>query len=317
VNAGTRLSLACFFLLVLPAALFGATDKAAREVDRRAQRILAVRALIMRADADSLATAAALSFKQPSSPSAVELAVSAAELAPQNASIGWLHLRLCMESPQCDVRDAATVLRWVDADNGASWLPILAAANKEKDYTEVDRVLTDMGQAPRFDIYFNRLVVLMTDALKRAHASLPHGYANTDNERFELISGILNEMVPGYSPLLDVCRRAAANPERREACLKVAHNMQRGDTVAAQIAGFGIERRLLPTDSREAEALAERRRLLEFRVASAAPQEPSALPWMNSAAHQRLAKMRSLAREEDVCIAILRDHKLPLKPPEG
>jgi hypothetical protein len=314
--SGIRLALlGC--LLALPMCCFAATDKAPREIDRRAQRILAVQALIMRADADSLATAAALSFKQPSSPTAVELSVSAAELAPQNAPIGWLHLRLCTESALCDFRDAATVLRWVDADNGASWLPVLATAVKEKDLTEIDRVIADMAQAPRFDIYWNRLVVLMTDALKRAHGALPRGYAASDSERFELITGILNEMTPGYSPLLDACRRAGANTERRDDCLKLARIMQRADTVGAQIAGFGIEKRLLAPDSKESEALAERRALLEWRVASASQQEESGLPWMHSAAHLRLAKMRLLAREEDVCIAILREHKSPLKPAEN
>jgi hypothetical protein len=243
-------------------AVAAAGHKAVPSPDHRALRAQAAQALILHADADSLATAAALSFKLPTSPSALELAVSAAEAAPQNPAIGWLHLQLCVDTPPCNVRDAATVLRWVDADNGASWLPILTAAVKDKDSMEVERVIGDMAQAPRFDLYWNELVVLMTDSLRNARTSLPHGFALSDAERFDLISGIVSEVVPAFSSLLDACRGAATGSERRENCLKLSRTMQRGDTVVAQIAGFGIERRLIAPDSREARALAERRRAL-------------------------------------------------------
>jgi len=93
----------------------------------QAWRAAAAAVLIARADAHSLAAAAALRHLGPAgpkgaaapAPTAVELAARAAELAPQNASIGWLHLQLCAGTPACDIRDVATVMRWVDADNGA------------------------------------------------------------------------------------------------------------------------------------------------------------------------------------------------------
>jgi hypothetical protein len=299
-------------------AVAAAGHKAVPSPDHRALRAQAAQALILHADADSLATAAALSFKLPTSPSALELAVSAAEAAPQNPAIGWLHLQLCVDTPPCNVRDAATVLRWVDADNGASWLPILTAAVKDKDSMEVERVIGDMAQAPRFDLYWNELVVLMTDSLRNARTSLPHGFALSDAERFDLISGIVSEVVPAFSSLLDACRGAATGSERRENCLKLSRTMQRGDTVVAQIAGFGIERRLIAPDSREARALAERRRALEWRTSAAAQFDAPVLPWlMNARARLRLAKMRTLPREEDVCIAILREHKISTAPTEN
>jgi hypothetical protein len=298
---------------------FGGTAvsrKPAPQPDHRALRAQAAQALILRGDADSLATAAALSFKLPTSPAALELAVSAAEAAPQNAAIGWLHLQICVATPPCNVRDAATVLRWVDADNGASWLPILTVGVKDKDSMEVERILGDMAQTPRFDLYWNELVVLMTDSLKNARA-LPHGFAASDAERFDLISGIVSELVPAFSSLLDACRGAPPGTERRENCLKLARTMQHGDAVVAQIAGFGIERRLIAPDSREMRALTERRRELEWRVSAAAQFDAPVLPWlMNARARLRLAKMRTLPREEDVCIAILREHKMPAEPKE-
>ena len=116
---------------------------------------------------------------------------------------------------------------------------------------------------------------------------------------------------------MDACRESSRSPERRELCLKLSKTMQRGDTIVAQMAGFGIERRLLAPDSKEARAIAERRRVLEWRVAAAAKFDTPLLPWTkNARARARLAQMRAMPREEDVCIAILREHKMALDPPE-
>ena len=276
----------------------------------------AIQVLLARADADSLAAAAALGHKRHMSPSALELAVSAAELAPQNAVIGWLHLRLCVETPSCDFRDVATVLRWIDADNGASWLPILAAAYREGDTTEVDRVLADMAQTKRFDVYWNQLVVLLADSLFKARGDLPRGIAGSDAERFDLANRIVGELQPPFSSLLASCRSVAAGTERREACLKLSRIMQHGDAIAVQMAGFGIEERLVASDSKEARALSGRRRLLEARVAAVARADP-ALPWLkNARARRRLAQMRAKPRQEDVDLAILREHKVVVTTPE-
>jgi hypothetical protein len=294
----------------------------------QAWRSAAATVLAARADANSLATAAALRYGAAAGgpkagtanlkQSAVELAARASDLKPQDASIGWLHLQLCSGTPACDIRDVATVQHWVDADNSAAWLQNLAAAQKEKDTTEVDRILTDMAQGAHFDLYWNRIVVLMADVLHAARADLPDGYAASDSARLTTVNGIANgEIVPPFTALVDACRESSAIPERRELCLKLSKIMQRSDTIAAQIAGFGIERRLHAPDSKEARAVAERRRVLEWRVENAAKFDSALLPWTNNArARARLAQMRAMPREEDVCIAILREHKMALDPPE-
>jgi hypothetical protein len=281
-----------------------------------------------RADANSLATAAALRFTGPAygaksagaspKPSALELAARASELAPQDASIGWLNLQLCSGTPACDIRDVATVMRWVDADNGAAWLQTLAAAQKDRDTTEVDRILADMAHGERFDLYWNRIVVLMVDVLGTAHDRLPGGFAASDSARLTTVSEIAGgEVIPSFSSLVDVCRDSSAGAERRDLCLKLSKTMQRSDTIAAQLVGFSIERRLLAPDSREARTIAERKRLLEWRMAAAAKFDNPLLPWTkNARARARIAEMRAMPREEDVCIAILRQHKMALDPPE-
>jgi hypothetical protein len=124
-------------------------------------------------------------------------------------------------------------------------------------------------------------------------------------------------VIPPFAPLVDACRESAAYPGRRELCLRLSKTMQRGDTIVAQLTGFGIEKRLLAPDSKEVRAIAERRRVLEWRVAAAARFDNPLLPWTkNARARARLAQMRALPREEDVCIAILREHKMAVDPPE-
>jgi hypothetical protein len=298
------------------------------EVDKyQIWRTAAAQALIERADAGSLATAAALTFVGPPGPketgaksesAALDLAVRASAMAPQNAGIGWLHLQVCARTPGCDIRDAATTLRWVDADNGAAWLPTLAAAQKDRDTIEVDRVLADIAQDTRFDLYWNPIVVLMFDTLKSAGNKLPGHGPNSDLTRLTTVMGIASaELIPPFAPLIDACRESTAGTERREACLKLSKTMQRGDTVIAQLTGLSIERRLVAPDGKEARAIAERRHVLEWRMSAAAQFDIPLLPWLiNSRARSRLAHMRILPREEDVCIAILREHGMAIQPPE-
>ena len=291
----------------------------------RAWRAKAVDTLVARGDANSLATAAALNFVGSAvktrmalqGPRTLDLAAAASKLAPQHAGIAWLHLSLCVDSPGCDIRDAATAMRWVDADNGAAWLPTLAAAQRDKDATEIERILGDMARGTHFNLYWNAIVVLMFDALDAARKQLPSGYASSDATRYAAVSAVArSEIIPPFTPLVDACRDAVAAGERRDVCLKLSKILQRGDTIIAQMVGFNIERRLLPPDSKEARAVGERRRVLEWRVSAAATFDSALLPWTNnSRARARIAQMRSIPREEDVCIAILRKHKMAIDPP--
>jgi hypothetical protein len=291
-----------------------------------AWRAAAAQALAGRGDADSLAAAAALTFvasadkgRLDAGPgrTAVELAARASELDPQDAGIAWLRLQLCAGTPGCDIRDAATTLRWIDADNGAVWLPTLTAAQRDKDTMEIDRVLQDMARGSRFDFYWNRTVVLLFDALRDARGDLPAQYLPSDLARLSeamMLAGA--EIVPPIAPLAAACRDAGA-AERREDCLRLAKLMQHADTIGAQMAGFNLEKRFTSPEGREARAIAERRRILEWRVTTARQSDTPTLPWLtNALARGRIAQMRASSREEDVDVAILRKHGLPLEPPE-
>jgi hypothetical protein len=290
-------------------------------------RAAAAAALSTRADAASLATAAALRYAGSGSgkaglpksvPSALDLAARASELDPQNASISWLHLQLCSGTPACDIREVATAMRWVDADNGAAWLQTLTTAQKDGDTIEVDRILADMAQGARFDLYWNRIAVMMVDALDAVRDELPPANVASDSARLNTVSGIASsEIIPPFSALLEACREPGAAAERRDLCLKLSKTMQHGDTIVTQMIGFSIERHLFAPDSKEARLLAERKHLLEWRVAAAAKFDHPLLPWTkNARARARLVHMRYMRREEDVCIAILRQHRMALEPPE-
>jgi len=250
-------------------------------------------------------------------PGGVEMAARASELDPGNPSIGWLRLQLCANTPGCDIRDAATAMRWIDAENSAAWLPTLAAAQRDKDAVETDRILTDMARGVRFDLYWNRTVVLLFDALKKAGGTLPANYLPSDLSRLSEAMGITSaEIIPPFAPLFSACRDPA-DAERRDSCLRLSKIMQRGDTVIVQMAGFSMERRLSPPDSKEARTVAEHRRVLEYRVSTAGQFDEPMLPWLRSArARARVAQMRDIPREEDLDIAILRKRKMPLEPPE-
>jgi hypothetical protein len=289
-----------------------------------AWRAEAAQALARRDDARSLATAAALCFvasgpkaraEPAASKAAVDLAARASELDPQSPSIGWLRLQLCASSAGCDIREAATTLRWVDADNGAVWLPTLSAVQKDNDPAEIDRILADMAEGSRFDFYWNPTVVLLFDELQRGSSDLPPHYLPSDLARLSeatLVAG--NEIIPQLNAVANACRDPAS-AERRESCIKLARVMQRADTVAAQMAGLHIEKHLELADGKETRALSERRRVLEWRETSANLDD--GLPWLrNAMARERIAEMRAEPREEDVDIAFLRKHGLPLDPPE-
>jgi hypothetical protein len=290
-------------------------------------RAQAAHVLAARHDSESLVTAAALTFVgvpwrtkaevAKAASGAVAYAVKASELAPDNPAITWLRLHLCANATACDTRDAATIMRWVDADNAAAWLPTLAAAQRERDIPQVDRILDAMAQGKRFDIYPNRTTVMVFDALNRARAALPTHYAASDLLRLTEAMGLAGAAImPSFSPLINACRDTAL-AERREACIRLSMTMQKGDAVMTQLVGFAIERRLTAADSKERQGLDERRRLLEWRVSSAHLSDAPLLPWLrNARARDRLATMRTLPREEDVCIALAREQGLPLVPPE-
>ncbi len=281
---------------------------------RPSQWAAAESTLTAQGDAPSLAAAAALRFGEASA-DALDLAARAVELEPGDAAIAWLRLQICTRTPGCEVRGAATDMRWADADNGAAWLPTLATAQWDHDKEGVDRVVGDMARAARFDLYWNRLVVTVVDALTRSHAA--GAGRSTERGRLDAARSAIGRLVPAFRALYAACRESAAG-ERRDNCRRLAHTMQHSDTVAAQLAGFTLEHRLSPPDARGAQLAAQRRRVLEWRVARADELQDPLLPWSkNARARELVARMRILPRQEDAYLALLREYRVATEPPEN
>ena len=117
---------------------------------------------------------------------------------------------------------------------------------------------------------------------------------------------------------MEACRESGAAAERRELCLKLSKIMQRGDTIVAQMVGFGIERRLLAPDSKEARAIAERKHVLEWRVAAAAKFDDSAvaLDEKRARACAARANARACRAKKTSALQYCDEHKMALEPPE-
>lgn len=300
--------LACALLLVQPA-LAAPNEARTRLHD---WKLAAISALAARGDANSLATAAMLSTA-----GGAELAVRASELAPESAPLAWIKLRLCALTMGCDFRDAATAMRWVDADNPIAWLPTLDVAQHDQDTVEVERILFDMSQGKRFMAYTVPVSVLMFDALDAVAPELPREVVDTDASRLALVMAIAQaRLVPAFSALEDACRDSPQGSERRDSCLTIARRLQHSDTVAGELAGIALERRTWPPESREARTLAERRRLLDWQQRTAERFDSPLLPWVRPR-HTRwhLEQMRALHREQDVLLAVIQAQKTPASVP--
>ena len=159
------------------------------------------RELAVRGDAKSLATAALLlrsanSLGASDALHAIDLADRAAQAAPDDNAIGWIHLRICEQTPGCDLPGAATTLRWVDADNAAPWLSMLSAAIRDKDEPAVDHALAGMAAAKRFYLYWNPTVTMVFDTLKSAGATAPPGMSKADHSRLDAAFGLSIAVMP-------------------------------------------------------------------------------------------------------------------------
>ena len=310
--ASTALSAALWgWFAISPAHAALAQSKAARS--DASWRDAAVNALAARGDARALATAALLRIDA----GAMNLGMRAANLAPDDTTIGWVTLRVCALTPGCDIRGYATELRWLDPNNSAAWLPTLAGALRDQDSVEIDRVLAHMARGTSVDFYWNPIVVMMFDALQAVSGHIPGRAVDSDAARLAVVERLAAaEVIPPLTPLVSACRDAKPGTPRRASCTTIAKILQRSDTVNAEYAGFAIARRYAPYQGREYRALTERRRVLMWRVATAAQFDSPLLPWLKSAhARWRLGRMRALNRQEDVVMAVLRDHGLPLDPP--
>ncbi|MDE2294114.1 MAG: hypothetical protein KGL36_01505 [Gammaproteobacteria bacterium] len=314
--ARTLAGLALAGAMCLPAGHAGAATRARATGALRPTPWLdaAIGLLGTRGDANSLATAALIGR---SGDGALALANRAARLAPDDAAIGWLDLRVCAATAGCDTRGVAAAMRWLDPDNAAAWLPTLDSAVDTHDDVETDRVLVHMARGSSLDFYWNPIVARAFDALRAVAARIPGHALDSDAAVLAAVERAAGRLIlPPLTALETVCRDSRPGNPQRPACEKIARLLRHGDTIDAQYAGYSIARRFARYGSPGYRALGEARRVLEWRVANAARFDAPLLPWLRSAhARWRVEQMRKLARQEDVILAVLRYQGLPIDPP--
>ena len=274
-----------------------------------------------RGDPASLATAALLlkSFNPTSADAgqhAVALAQAATQAAPADPAIGWIRLRVCETTPGCDVPEAATSVRWLDAENAAAWLSTLEHAQRDRDSNATERALSGMAQGKRFHFYWNPGITLINDSVRTAALPARPGSSTAPYARLLDIVGWAAGLLPAnLQSLFDACKETADFAARRDHCLKIAMVLQTADTVIAQLAGYSLLHRLSAPESKESRNALERRRVLEWRVAQSGKFDSAFLPWSRSRlAQHRFDLMRRFEREEDCIDAILSEHHIALDP---
>ena len=307
-----RLLRACLLLILG----LGADSAGAANHARDQWTVDAAQRLATRGEAKSLATAAVLLLSANAVGAkegvrALDLAERAALAAPDDHPIGWIHLRVCEQTPGCDLPGVATTLRWTDADNAAPWMPMLAAAIRDKDDQAMEHALTGMAEGKRFYLYRNPTVTMLFDAVKAGGIAAPPGLTNADRARLDASVSFSARIIPPLRAVAEACKDVQTRPRRHEACVRIAALLQRSDTVAAQAEGYAVQKRLFPPDAREVRTAVERLKNLESRMRAERRFETAFLPWFNNRlALHRLALMRQFAREEDVMNAILREHHI-------
>jgi hypothetical protein len=297
-----------FFLLGALLALLSAGcashgfDNAAYE--RRLQR--AVTALIAAGDADSLATAAEFTHQPAQQWTLLE---RAAALAPERADLAWLKIMACTRAEGCDPTPFAAALHKLDPGNGAAWGALIYRASKLNQSEAVQRYLAAMGEAQRYDLYWNTRIAHFTNALIKVHVY---------DARMALLTVTGADSatsVPAFQTFLNACKGdALQDPDRLASCRGIAHALRSGDTYIAELIGTAMVKHVWPEGSAEYTEAAGARRLAHYCMHTAAPLEVAALKH-NRDVLEYLSLIESHRTEQELGAAVLSRAGVSSVPP--
>jgi hypothetical protein len=244
-----------------------------------------------------------LGFKQNSE--SLALINRAAALAPRSAEIFYLRWRACA-SRQCP-QEAQYIAGWqaIDPGNGMTRLLELSAALDRQDQSEVTRVLETIGASRGLDIYWNKTVVMMVDAL---------GPKLDLAERMITATGLLAALsIPPMQPLGKACGTAQLHEHgRRSACEAMAARLQQSDTMMMQGLALSIETRWWPEGSPQYENLQAQRQQYDYLTRAASRER---ILHLNEDWATRLDAMRKTASEAAVMQAVLISYHDQLERP--
>jgi hypothetical protein len=274
----------------------------------RAERNREAAVLIAHATPSDLAAAVLLlapddsNARQP-----LDLIERAQTLAPRRPELVWVHLAIC-ERLKCEARaQIAAHLQALDPDNGFAWAPDLERLPPSGS-DAVTAVIARIGAARRMTIYWNRLEVMMVDALAVASPS-----QDLATRGIDAIGTLAAEPIPWLEAISRACRLEQLDlPGRRAACEAMAARMEQSDTVLTQSLALSLEERWRPAGSPQRDVLRAKRRRLDYLVTMS-----SRIRWwrMNHDMAVRIEAARSTDGEEDVARAVIKSLGLPPEPP--
>jgi hypothetical protein len=314
---------------ILPASLYillGAfTDARADVKHLQSDESTEIAYLMRRGTADSLATASLLAHLTqasdderasgaPAPPDPSQLIDRAISLAPNRPELVWLQLRDC-ETRRCaqEARIAAR-LKEIDPDNGLAWLADLDAAQRSSP-DDITRAIEQMSGAQSPRVYWNRLAVMMFDALThRGRADPPTAITEHADDRLMHVTGVLAAVdAPAFRPLAYACRQdELAATGRRAACGKAMARLDASDAVVTHLVRLSVLEAWWPASTPEGAALRQERLQRRYlTVASNRARQGLA----DSDAETRVGAMRRLKTEEEVERAMLTAFHEPVERP--
>lgn len=255
-------------------------------------------ALIASGDADSLAAAALLGASWQKAPEErVALIARASAAAPERADLVWQHLQICRRVPSCHPRPIEAQLRRVDPGNAASWVSELDRSTTLADPAQVQATLAAMGNADRFDIYWNATIVHLTGAISKAQTT------DLTTALVVAIGVTAAEATPAYQQIANACKGAVLDfPETLAACRRVAAVLRRGDTYLTEMIGLLIAKRVWPEGSPEYQDALQARRVARYRMDTYGRID-SAMAKDSAASQRYLDALAAHRTEQEVFVA--------------
>ena len=305
--------------LLLPAVLAACAGGAPKGRDFIAQTDAAVAELTARGTAHSLATAALLSSAktaaqsrgQPESqthnPESQALMKRAVGLSPNEEALAYIEWRECAAGTRpCEDPRVAGRLQAMAPDNGLAWLADLDAARESGDESMTTLVISKIGASRRIAIYYNALVVMVTDELAATHE-------DSITRMLHAIVVVSAVAFPHLQSMSTPCRRDQFDRlGRREACEAMTARMVESDSILMQGFGLSIREKWWPDGSVERAKLHAQREQLSYVSAASSRQR---IFHMEKDWAERLDATRSSNREVDAMQTMLAFYHEPLERP--
>jgi len=179
----------------------------------------------------------------------------AAEGAPDDVLVQWiatLHAQRTHDEPSTAADAGVRALLRIDADNGASWMLALIAAERRHDVAQIDRALAGLAASHRYDDHFTAMLGVWLDAYQRfspksgSVADVPAASVGTSPALIFAMERAAAQALPSMQKLIAVCKPDAladAGPQRRDTCEGIGRLMlEHGSTLLSQGIGFAVLR---------------------------------------------------------------------------